>query len=397
MSKRRRKKKRSGILRGGRRYPPLPERERIIQLRELLSRALIEIMFYPEESDERIGQLMVEYGATEVSRTLEIVGQSLASRDLITEEAGLFRRYRHAYARFGDHHPYLGRVEFEAKMDTYTPLSMGSEQLGLGPLPPSQQQKELAALLLIGSHLWDDITPPAVPMRPVGWDPPSPDHYGVPARALLKWGLDLDPKEMKWAARRAGDWLPAVPELVRMALDPGLLDGWPAVAASWAPYHALNLLALLPLATDSTFDDELRRGWAGQLLSLVDRENDWLSDLVPPVMGPMGPSILPLLWDWLEDTSRTDDRRALALLGLQAIADDYPDRWDEIVTSLIEYVNCTPAAEATLTAYTVYVLDEMGVEEAAEAIRRAYDEGKVNTRIIGLESVQVLREDRLWQ
>lgn len=394
MSRRRRKKK-SGILRSGRRYPPLPERERIIRLRELLSRELIEIMFYPEERDERIGQLIVEYGETEVSRTLELIRQSLASRDLIMEEAALFRRYRHAYARFGGHHPYLGRVEFEAKMDTYTPLSIESEQLGLGPLPPSQQQKDLAALLLIGSHLWDDITPPAVPTRPASWEAPSPDHYGVPARALFKWGLDLNPEQMKRVARRAGDWLPAVPELVRMALDPGLLDGWPTVPASWASYHALSLLALLPLATDGTFDDEIRRGWAGPLLSLVDWENDWLSDLVPPVMGRMGPSVLPPIWGWLEDTSRTDDRRALALLGLRAIADDYPDRRDETVTRLIEYVNYTPATESTLTAYIVYILDEMGVEEAAEAIRRAYDEDRVNTDIIAPESVSVLREDGL--
>jgi hypothetical protein len=395
--RKRRRKKRSGILSSGRRYPPLPERERIIQLRELLSRELIEIMFYPEEQEERIGQLIAEYGVTEVSRTMEIVQESFASRDLITEEAGIYRRYRHAYARFGGHHPFLSRIEYEAKMDSYTPLSMRSELLGLGPLPPSQQEKELAALLLIGSHFWEDITPPAVPRRPAGWEAPSPDRYGVSTRALLKWGLDLTPKQLKQAARRAGDWLPAAPELVRMALDPGLLEGWPAVSASWAPYHALSLLALLPLTSNSPFDDEILQGWAGQLHSLVDRENDWLSDLVPPVIGQMGSSALPPLWDWLGDASRTDDRRALALLGLQAIADNFPDSSDEIVTSLIEYVNGAPVAEATLTAYTVYVLDEMGVEDATDAIRRAFDEGRVNTRIVAPESLQTLGEKEPWR
>jgi hypothetical protein len=45
---------------------------------------------------------------------------------------------------------------------------------------------------------------------------------------------------------------------------------------------------------------------------------------------------------------------------------------------------------ANLNAYLVFALDQLGNDTAVSAIEKALDEGRINTRIMGLDSIKLL-------
>ena len=145
-----------------------------------------------------------------------------------------------------------------------------------------------------------------------------------------------------------------------MTLDDGLLEGWPGEKASWAPYHSLHFLGRLQA-----------HSVAGRLLSLLDRPNDWLSDQLPTVWAQMGPPAEERLWQYLSDTDRPPNKRAIAARGLQAIAETHAGRRAEIVAGLAQWLSASSLEDATTNAYVVFVLTEMRAVEAADAIDRA--------------------------
>jgi hypothetical protein len=143
----------------------------------------------------------------------------------------------------------------------------------------------------------------------------------------LTWGWVLDEERIVQAARNKAKWQPAIPHLLRAIFDEGLLSCWPAKDAGWAPYHALHLL-----------DHLQAHKYAGQLLALMDRENDWLFDRLPVVWGQMGLQAAPPLWTYLENRAHDPDKRAIVPNGLAAIAQAQPRSRPNIITALIDWL-----------------------------------------------------------
>jgi hypothetical protein len=164
-----------------------------------------------------------------------------------------------------------------------------------------------------------------------------------------------------------------------MIFDEGLLEGWPGEEASWAPDHALHMLGHLRA-----------HDYAGRLLTLLDRENDWLSDRLPVVWGQMGSPAEAPLWAYLDDSSYDPEKRGIVSMGLRAIAEAHPDRKMGIVDKMGQLLEHASADDATANAYIVHVLDRMQAFGASESIIDAFEQDKVDLDIVQPEDIRFL-------
>jgi hypothetical protein len=364
-------------------YPSTAEREQIIERRDALLQELIYALLLEarSERDQLINQLMGKYGRQEVMWVLNVLQKSAASRELIAEEVLLYRNYRLTFARFGGNRRFLGKREYQDLIFEHGLLVGRRKFKSAVPGRRSRREKELHDLLLVGFDYWEDITPPDRPPRPRDFNAPPPGHYDAPVRTLLNWGWDLDERRITQRARNVSQWRPAIPELVRMVFDQGLLNGWPGEPASWAPYHALYMLGHLQAHSH-----------ADQLWALLNQEDDWLSDRLPWVWSQMGSPVEPLLWDCLEDRAFDLERRKIALLGLKVMAEAHADWRPDIVDALARHLQRANADDAEMNAYIVYILNRMQAVEASDAIVEAFEREKVDTSIMQIQDVRFLRE-----
>ena len=369
-------------------YPSPAERTRIIERRDKLLWELTEILIMPQENQRKLNRLIRRYGPQEVQLVLETFQKRASSAELISNEASVYRAYRLAFARFGGDRPFLSAQEYSDLSLEHAKLNIKRTFKAAISGKPSTRERELRDLLLIDAT-WDDITPPAVPPRPSDFDAPPTGAYDYPVRTLLEWGWDLDDERAKNNARNTNKWWPAIEDLARMALDGGLLNGWPGERASWAPYHALNMLGRLRA-----------HQVAGRLLGLLGQENDWLSDRLAVAWGQMGPQAEPPLWEYVDvgrasvkNAERGAEQRAIVMLGLANIAEANPKRWSSIIGKLTDLLRHASADDAEANAYIVYLLERLEATEAADAIVDAFEQGKVDTKIIDLESVSILDWD----
>ena len=353
-------------------YPPPDVRERIIAQRDQILQEWIHIFAsMPQHKHQlEIQKLGARYGMAEVVLVLDTFHKS-SQRELIAEEAFLYRLYRQAFARFGATRPFLNREDYEALVYEHGVLLAKRKFVALVEKGPSARERKLRDLLLLDSRYWQDLIPPAIPPRPTGFEAPPPRTYGPPEQALLTWGWDLDEAWIDQEALNRGIWLSVIPKLVAMTLDEGLLGGWPGEKASWAPYYALHLLGRLQA-----------HSYAAALLALLDRPNDWLADQLPPVWAQMGPPAEQALWLLLSDDAQSPENRAVAARGLRAIAEAHPARRPAIVAGLAQWLDQSSTEDATTNGYVIVVLNDMHAVEAAGAIRRAFEQKKVDQKIM---------------
>ncbi len=363
-------------------YPTPAERKRIIRRRDKLLKELIELLVTrpPAEHRDGIGRLVRAYGAAEVTIVLDSFQKS-TQRPFVGEEAGLYRDYRLAFARFGGERRFLGKPEYEELVYEHTLLATKREWKSLLRRGPSKRERELRNLLLLDERTWDDITPPAPPPRPPDFAAPPVDSYPPRLKKLLKLSWKADEKAMAARVGRAANWKPFIPDLERMILDKGLLSGWPVEPPSWAPLHALCLLGHLRAHQS-----------AGRLLPLMDQEDDWLSDLLPSIWAEMGPQAAEPLWAYIQDRQHNPEQRGNVMIGLRKLAEKHRPYRREIVEGLSQLLDDAPGGDGTANAYIVHVLSELGAVEALPALRRAYDEHKVNLKIMTWDDVTVRLE-----
>lgn len=362
-------------------YPTPAERERIIQRRDELMQKLIAALIVHPDGYREIDKLLQQYSPEEIAFVLETVQRRSASTEMIGDEATIYREYRRAFARFGGDRPFLSKQDHGELSFEYAKLFATRKFKRILFRRPSARERELEALLLSGSHLWEDITPPAVPPRPPNFAPPPAGDYDYPTRTLLDWGWELDEERIASNARNVNKWRRAVPDLVRMALDEGLLNGWPGGPASWAPYHALHMLGYLRA-----------HEVAGELLALFDLEDDWLSDRLAVVWGQMGPQAQSPLWDYVGDRGHDPERRGLVFLGLGFMAQNHRPQRAHIVDGLARLLQDAPMDDAEANAYIVHVLDRLDARETAAIISEAFEEGKIDERVVAPYDVEFLQD-----
>jgi hypothetical protein len=162
-----------------------------------------------------------------------------------------------------------------------------------------------------------------------------------------------------------------------MALDPGLLDGWPGEDASWAPWHALHLLGSLGAWEN-----------AASLMILAGRPNDWLSDRLPLVWGMIGLEVEPILSMLLSDPAVPTNRRILAAAGLRELAEEHTILEGKLVHGFSRTLQAAEPFDPELNARLVFILDELGLAaKARPTIEAAFEAGRVDTEYIMLEDL----------
>lgn len=327
-----------------------------------------------EPDDARIHALVKKYGAEEVERATRVFGETMARPSLVADDAFSYRDYRLRYARFGEGQKFYTAREVD---ELYSSHSEQFQTMFLGGDYNKKRTPEddLNKLLLIGWNDWKDITPPAPPPRTDDFHAPQPASYPAPINELLEWGDDLHRSHQFTDDTDYNLWRKHIPALTRMALDPGLLHGWPADKASWAPWHAIHALGEL-------------QAWesAPALAKLADLENDWLSDHLPHIWADMGMEVEPSLWMILEDNGRSGKQRGLAAQSLFMIAEDDEVIENKLIKGFDKILGNAKTFDPTVNAYLIHFLREMDAEdEIWETIELTFDEDRVDTNIISAE------------
>jgi hypothetical protein len=352
-------------------YPSSEERDKIISIRQELSMELLTGMVLEGKTDnKKMQQLIQKYGREEIELAIRKFNETLGQLpSLIGDEAKAYREYRYRYGRFGAGLKFYTNKEIDELHQTYT----GPEESDI-----SNGVSELERLLLYGWREWEDITPPAIPPRPDDFTAPTPASFPAPINELLEWGDNLNrshdfPEESDFLL-----WKKYIPALTSMALDPGLLKGWPADKASWAPWHAIHALGALE-AWES----------APALAQLANLENDWLSDHLPHIWAEMGLEVEPSLWMILENPSATNKQRGLAAESLQMVAEDNEALENKIINGFEKILKNTKTFNPTVNAYLIHFLNQMEAAfEIEETIQQAFDEERVDLDIITPEDLE---------
>jgi hypothetical protein len=164
-----------------RQYPSREERERIVQRRGRLMRALIEAISLrgtnAKQADAQISALVSEHGPVEVERILSrLKHQFERPRKPDVEEAWLYAEYVKLHQRFGGTRPLLAAHELETLRTERARLGVRRDFLH-ERLSPAEKRRfaEIGDLILADSDLWDDLVPD---------DPPPAQRQSPPSQKL---------------------------------------------------------------------------------------------------------------------------------------------------------------------------------------------------------------------
>ncbi|MCC6298230.1 MAG: hypothetical protein IT314_02950 [Anaerolineales bacterium] len=352
-------------------YPSPEEREKIVEMRQKLSMELITNMVMSiKPSDTKVQSLVRVYGAEELKRAMDKISETMELPTFIADDAKSYREYRQRYARFG------------AGLKFYTVREMN--ELHVANLQAIRDSgdvgktSELEKALLYGWRDWEDITPPAIPPRPDDFVAPSPESYPAPINGLLEWGPDLHRSHQFVSESDFMQWRKHIPALTRMALDPGLLNGWLTEPASWAPWHAMHALGAL-------------QAWesAPALAKLADLENDWLSDHLPHIWAGMGAEVESSLWMIIESSPASAKQRGLAANSLYMMSEDSEAMENKIVHGFEKLLRNEKSFNPTVNAYMIHFLREMeAVKDVWETVNSAFENGRVDLDVIAPEDLE---------
>jgi tetratricopeptide (TPR) repeat protein len=169
--------------------------------------------------------------------------------------------------------------------------------------------------------------------------------------------------------------------LVEIATDEKLHYADQESPEVWAPLHAVRLLGELEAAEA-----------VEPLLPLFGMDDDWLAEALPEAFGRIGrPALQPLrelLFDRTQDEIWAAGRAAT---GLRKIAEHHPELRADAVAALVDRLDPKETRvpdDETLNAYVIVELGDLGATEAAPAIRRAFDEDRVDTSVTRPEDTE---------
>jgi hypothetical protein len=214
--------------------------------------------------------------------------------------------------------------------------------------------------------------------------------YHPPVARLLTLGREPAARRTWPDYRHLGLTAEHVPQLVRMATDPALLDAEDRTPAVWAPLHAWRALGQLEASAA-----------VAPLFALLERasEDRAVFDEVPLVLGMIGPASLPTATLWLFDETRDVPLRVAAGRVLTEVAQEYPDRRDECTAILTQQLQEWSGQDRLLNAFLVAYLVELEEVAAAPLMEAAYAGSAVDLTLFGdWEDAQVelgLLEERL--
>ena len=353
-------------------YPSPAERKAIIRLRRKISAEFIALLIAKANpEDPRSRAMYKKYGREEVQYVIKTIDKAMEFPSLIADDAHSYREYRHRYARFG------------AGLKFFTSKEIDNLYINHTAQLKQEDENEAEKLLLLGWRNWEDITPPAIPPRPADYAAPQPASYSAPINELLEWGDDLKRSQDFADEAKLIQWKKHIPALTRMALDQGLLNGWPSETSSWAPWHAIHALGNL-------------QAWesAPALAQIANLENDWLSDHLPHIWAEMGMEVEPTLWMILENTSASTKQRGLAAEGLYMMIKENEAIKTKAIKGFDSLLQNAKTFDPVLNAHLIRFIQEMdAVDKLRETIDAAFEQNRVDEDIFSPEDLEMDLDD----
>jgi hypothetical protein len=206
--------------------------------------------------------------------------------------------------------------------------------------------------------------------------------YHRPLEQLLRLG---DPSERSKAVNFKARGLDRqhIPELIRMATDEGLHTGPAGSTIYWGPVYAWWALG------------DLRAVEAIEpLLSLLrrvdDDDDDWAGEEIPQILAEFGTVALDPATAYLANPAHGDWARIGAAKVIELIAERFPDTCDDCIARLSAQLERYATQSATLNAFLILPLLDMGAEEAVPVMEKAFVSGRVDEEVVGdWEDVQI--------
>ncbi len=338
-----------------------------------------------------------------------------ADNDYVGERYMGYRAYLARFARYGDQRSLLDFDSYQsvnqASLSHAVPKQIESLTRFLTKVAPwkrkdkrdgkrlMREMSELAEeaaetidveaardLLLADAWLIEDVLPLAPPPEPPDWRSPRPLQHDPSVAALLEIGPDerlaaidsiaRSPVWRKAGARRA---------LLRLATDPGLLGAWPGKPESWAPGHAMSLIARLDA-------HELVEGLQPVLddPKAVER---YASHLFSTCLARMGPEVEAFTWSAIRNPELPASVRGMALVSLRIRAERMPERAAEIarpIAAFLQEDDPEDPARHTVNAFAAHVVDVEKAfprEIATPAIEAADAAGRIDRSEYNLQEL----------
>lgn len=173
-----------------------------------------------------------------------------------------------------------------------------------------------------------------------------------------------------------------IPELIRMAQDQELRNIYEEIydeddPTFHAPLHAIY--ALGQLRAESAIEP---------LLGLLDRKDDeWIMEDVPTVLGMIGPAAIPAITAYLADTTKDTYSRLSASNGLVAIAQRHPENRDECIAVITRQLEQYEENDEELNGFLIADLVQLKATETLPLIEQIFQSDKVDEFVINLDYV----------
>ncbi len=208
----------------------------------------------------------------------------------------------------------------------------------------------------------------------------SISDYQPPVAELLNYGDCRNYKEWPNYVRQLNFEEKHVPELIKMATDQELNQAGLDSKEVWSPVHAWRALGQLKAL------DALK-----PLLGLLaNRDDDWISDDFPTLCTLIGVDSIPLLKEFLADTSHNFFARIDAAQSLEAISYRYPETRESNVVAIAGELEKFEDNDPTFNGLLIGILVDLQAVEAIDIMERAFLANQVDTFIGGYwEDIQV--------
>lgn len=198
--------------------------------------------------------------------------------------------------------------------------------------------------------------------------------YADPVAKLLTYGQQTITYNNPWPnyVTDAGLTSAAIPDLVRMTLDPIFNELNPEGTEVWAPIHAIRALgqlraieAIAPLISVMTWDD------------------DYIPANLPLVFGMMGAEAIAPLMDFIHDPQYDAWPKTTAVRGIAALPTYHPELRDQCISLLKNELQDLDNLDDMLMSFLVDELIHLKATEALPEIERAFATGQVDELLTG--------------
>jgi hypothetical protein len=202
------------------------------------------------------------------------------------------------------------------------------------------------------------------------------DALAGPIHKLLALGEPKYSREFDWPDYLSLGIVSAhIPQLIEVATDHALIhlsdDNDPR---GWAPVHAWRALGQLQACEA-----------IAPLMCLFHevRDNDWVIEELPDVMGMIGPAAFPALAEYLINISYPAYSRLVAATSIMQICLLHPELRaqgiEALAGQLINFEKNSPGMNGVLIAELV----ELGAADKSELIHKAFAAARVDRFIVG--------------